>query len=70
MIRPTATVARPGDAELDAAAEALNRDRVTILAGAGCEGAHDEVVAIAGVLQAPVVHTLRGKESVEYPEPL
>ena len=70
VIRRTGTVARPGDAELDAAAEALNRDdRVTILAGAGCQGAHDEVVEIAGVLQAPVVHALRGKEFVEYDNP-
>jgi pyruvate dehydrogenase (quinone) len=70
VIRRTVTVARPGDAELDAAAEALNRDeRVTILAGAGCEGAHDELLAIAGALQAPVVHALRGKEFVEYENP-
>jgi pyruvate dehydrogenase (quinone) len=70
VIRPSTTVARPGDAELDAAAEALNReDCVTILAGAGCAGAHDEVVAIAGALQAPVVHALRGKELVEYENP-
>jgi pyruvate dehydrogenase (quinone) len=70
VIRPTGSVARPGDPALDAAAEALNRDeRVTILAGAGCQGAHDEVVAIAGVLQAPVVHALRGKEFVEYENP-
>jgi pyruvate dehydrogenase (quinone) len=70
VIRRAGIVARPGDAELDAAAEALNRDeRVTILAGAGCQGAHDEVVAIAGALQAPVVHALRGKEFVEYENP-
>jgi pyruvate dehydrogenase (quinone) len=69
-IRPSRTVARPGDAELDAAADALNRaGRVTILAGAGCAGAHDEVVAVASALQAPVVHALRGKEFVEYDNP-
>jgi pyruvate dehydrogenase (quinone) len=69
-IRPSGTVQRPGDAELDAAAEALNHgEHVTILAGAGCQGAHDEVVAIAGALQAPVVHALRGKEFVEYDNP-
>jgi pyruvate dehydrogenase (quinone) len=42
---------------------------VTILAGAGCAGAHDEVVAVAAALQAPVVHALRGKEFVEYDNP-
>jgi pyruvate dehydrogenase (quinone) len=70
VIRPSSPVARPGDAELDAAAGALNRaGRVTILAGAGCAGAHDEVIAIAAALQAPVVHALRGKEFVEYDNP-
>jgi pyruvate dehydrogenase (quinone) len=70
VIRRTSQVARPGDAEVDAAAEALNQaGRVTILAGAGCAGAHDELVALAAALQAPVVHTLRGKEFVEYDNP-
>jgi pyruvate dehydrogenase (quinone) len=70
VIRPSRPVARPGDAELDAAAEALTRaGRVTILAGAGCAGAHDQVVAVAAALQAPVVHALRGKEFVEYDNP-
>ena len=54
VIRNSSPVLRPCDAELDAAAKALNRaSRVTILAGAGCAGAHDEVVAIAAALQAP-----------------
>jgi pyruvate dehydrogenase (quinone) len=70
VIRPGSPVARPGDAELDAAADALNRaGRVTILAGAGCAGAHEEVLAVAAALQAPVVHALRGKEFVEYDNP-
>jgi pyruvate dehydrogenase (quinone) len=70
VIRPSSSVARPGDAQLDAAADVLNRaGRVTILAGAGCAGAHDEVVAVAAALQAPVVHALRGKEFVEYDNP-
>jgi pyruvate dehydrogenase (quinone) len=70
VIRPSSPVARPGDAELDAAAGALNRaGRVTILAGAGCAGAHEEVIAVAAALQAPVVHALRGKEFVEYDNP-
>jgi pyruvate dehydrogenase (quinone) len=69
-IRPTGTVARPADAELDVAARALNdAGRVTILAGAGCAGAHDDLLAIAEALQAPVVHTLRGKEHIEHDNP-
>ncbi|MDA0178754.1 ubiquinone-dependent pyruvate dehydrogenase [Solirubrobacter phytolaccae] len=69
-IRPTQTVARPADLALDAAAAALNQaERPAILAGAGCEGAHAELVALAGALKAPIVHTLRGKEHVEYDNP-
>ena len=42
---------------------------MTILAGAGCEGAHGELIAVAEALKAPVVHALRGKEFVEYDNP-
>jgi pyruvate dehydrogenase (quinone) len=66
-IRPSESVTTPTDAALDAAAELLNgSERVTILAGAGCRDAHEEVVKLAGTLKAPVVHALRGKEYVEY----
>jgi len=48
----------------------LNSDgRVTILCGSGCEGAHDEVLALADRLKAPIVHALRGKEHVEWNNP-
>src|SRR5207344_1012732 len=40
-----------------------------IYAGAGCEGAHDEVVATAARLLAPMAHTSRGKDFVEYDNP-
>ena len=70
VIRPTRSVVRPSDEELAAAAEVLNAaEAVTILAGAGCQGAHDEVVAVAEALKAPVVHAMRGKEFVEYDNP-
>jgi pyruvate dehydrogenase (quinone) len=70
VIRPTRSVVRPSDEELAAAAEVLNAaEAVTILAGAGCQGAHDEVVAIAEALKAPVVHAMRGKEFLEYDNP-
>jgi pyruvate dehydrogenase (quinone) len=69
-VRRTVTVSRPADDELVAAAALLNAcERVTILAGAGCAGAHAELVEAARVLQAPIVHTLRGKEHVEYDNP-
>lgn len=69
-IRAAQSVVRPRDAELRQAAEILNAaKKVTILGGAGTEGAHERVLAIAGRLKAPVVHALRGKEFLEYDNP-
>ncbi len=60
----------PSDNEVRNAAEILNRaSRVTILGGAGCEGAHAELIAAAERLKAPIVHALRGKEFIEYDNP-
>ena len=60
----------PHWAELDDLAAELNRaEKPTILAGAGCAGAHDELVSLASRLQAPIVPSLRGKEFVEYGNP-
>jgi pyruvate dehydrogenase (quinone) len=61
---------RPAARDLERAAELLNVARkVTILGGAGCSGAHDELMAIAARLQAPIVHAMRGKEFIEYDNP-
>jgi pyruvate dehydrogenase (quinone) len=43
--------------------------KVTILGGAGCADAHAELIEVAGLLQAPIVHALRGKEFIEYDNP-
>ena len=60
----------PSDDELAALAALLNRSlRITILAGAGCAGAHAELIALARKLQAPIVHAMRGKEFIEYDNP-
>jgi pyruvate dehydrogenase (quinone) len=60
----------PSDSEISELARILNDSKkTTILAGAGCAGAHEELIALAGVLKAPVVHALRGKEFVEYDNP-
>ena len=62
------TVPRPE--ELDQLVSELDRaTRVTILAGAGCAGAHDQLIQLAAKLQAPIVHAMRGKEFVEYDNP-
>jgi pyruvate dehydrogenase (quinone) len=66
---PKPTV-RPSDDEISCLADVLNRSkRITILAGAGCAGAHAELIALAGKLNAPIVHAMRGKEFVEYDNP-
>ncbi|PFG20207.1 ubiquinone-dependent pyruvate dehydrogenase [Serinibacter salmoneus] len=58
----------PVEEDLVALAEQLT-GKVTILAGAGCAGAHDEVVALADALAAPIVHTLRSKDILEWDNP-
>ncbi len=63
-------IIRPSDADLDEIASILNdSDAITIYAGAGCAGAHDEVVAIAERLKAPMAHTSRGKDFVAHDNP-
>jgi pyruvate dehydrogenase (quinone) len=69
-IRHIPRITRPVDDQLREAAAVLNSaERVTILGGAGVEGAHDQLLAVAKALQAPVVHALRGKEFIEYDNP-
>jgi pyruvate dehydrogenase (quinone) len=70
QVRAASSVVRPDEVSLAAAARVLNAaGRVTILAGAGCAGAHDQLISLAEALQAPVVHAFRGKEFVEYDNP-
>lgn len=67
---PSVPVIVPRPDDVDRAVSLLDAaDRVTILAGAGCAGAHDHVVRLAEILKAPVVHALRGKEHVEWENP-
>jgi pyruvate dehydrogenase (quinone) len=63
-------VIRPSDADLDEIAGLLAQGtNITIYAGAGCARAHDEVVALAERLKAPVAHTSRAKDAIEYDNP-
>jgi pyruvate dehydrogenase (quinone) len=63
-------VIRPTDADLQRVAQMLSvGKRVTIYAGSGCRGAHDEIVALAEKLKAPVAHTTRAKDAIEYDNP-
>ncbi|MGH3352240.1 MAG: ubiquinone-dependent pyruvate dehydrogenase [Nocardioides sp.] len=69
-ITPSRSRILPAADEIECAAQALNAGRrVTILAGAGTAGAHDEVIALAEALGAPIVHAMRGKEHIEHDNP-
>lgn len=60
----------PQAGEIERLAELLNGSQaVTLLCGAGVAGAHDEVVALAAKLKAPIVHAYRGKEWIEWDNP-
>lgn len=67
---PSHPIVRPTDVDLRNLSQLLNAgSRITLFCGAGCAGAHDEVVALAGKLKAPIVHALRGKEHIEFSNP-
>ncbi|TAA39666.1 thiamine pyrophosphate-dependent enzyme [Pseudoxanthomonas winnipegensis] len=69
-VHHAAPVLRPNDGELQRMAELLDRGtRIGIYAGAGCEGAHDALVALGARLKAPIAHTSRAKDFVEYDNP-
>src|SRR6202162_3568434 len=60
----------PSDEELDTLARILDPSKkITILGGAGCAGAHRELIALASRLNSPIVHAMRGKEYIEYDNP-
>lgn len=63
-------VVRPSDTELQAMAQLLTEGKkVAIYCGSGVEGAHDELIALASKLKAPIGHTSRAKDFVEYDNP-
>ena len=67
---PSAPVVQPPAADLEKLAALLNSGAaVTLFCGAGCQGAHAEIMELAGRLKSPIVHTLRGKEHLEYDNP-
>lgn len=60
----------PDAAQLQRAADLLGGSRrTTLLVGAGAAGAKDDVLALADLLAAPVVHTLRSKQDIEGDNP-
>ena len=69
LVLPRPTVIPPEPA-VQRVADLLNgAERVTLLCGGGCAGAHDAVVGLAAKLKAPVVHALGGKDAVAWDNP-
>jgi pyruvate dehydrogenase (quinone) len=70
LARPRKPRVVPAEADVAALAAAIDgAKKVTILAGAGVRGAHDDVIALADKIAAPVGHSLRGKEHIQYDNP-
>jgi len=67
MSRP---VVRPSDGDIGQLATLINGARkIAIYGGAGCTGAREQVLELAGKLHAPVGYTLRGKDVLEADNP-
>ena len=70
IVKQANPVICPSPEELQQLAATLNRGQaVTILGGAGCAGAHAELMALAGKLKSPIVSALRGREHIQYDNP-
>ncbi|WP_321338710.1 ubiquinone-dependent pyruvate dehydrogenase [uncultured Cohaesibacter sp.] len=68
--KPALPVSMPAEEELDKLVAILNSaKRPTLLCGAGCAGAHEELIKLAETIKSPIVHALRGKEHVEWDNP-
>jgi len=61
----------PVAADCGAALDLIGKsERVAILAGIGCLGARDELLAFAKAVQAPIVRSLKAKEIIDDDHPL
>ncbi|MDN5894265.1 MAG: pyruvate dehydrogenase [Nocardioides sp.] len=60
----------PAPSSLQQLADAINKaDKVALFVGIGADGAHDEVIELAAKLNAPIGHSLRGKDVIQYDNP-
>ena len=67
---PTKGAVMPTDDVVRRLASEINRaETVAIFGGAGCEGAHAELMALAEKIKAPIGHSLRGKDFIQYDNP-
>jgi pyruvate dehydrogenase (quinone) len=68
-LRPHAEFA-PNETDIDDAARRIDAaSSVVIMCGAGCRGAADLLRELSDRLKAPLVHTVRGKEIMDYTDP-
>ncbi|MGW4488249.1 pyruvate dehydrogenase [Amycolatopsis sp. NPDC004368] len=68
LVKPSPVV--PPAETIEELARLLNSgEKVMLFAGAGTRGAHDEVMALAERLNAPVGHSLGGKEWIQHDNP-
>src|SRR3984893_2054030 len=69
-IFPARPAVQPSPSDLRSLIELLNgAGRITLFCGAGCAGAHKEVLQLAKQIQAPVAYSFRGKEFLEHDNP-
>jgi pyruvate dehydrogenase (quinone) len=69
-VRACHPVVTPSDDEVKELATLLNQgSAITILGGAGCAGAHVELMQLASKLKSPIVSALRGREHIQYDNP-
>ena len=69
-LAPADPVIAPSDEALGELAEFIDlAERVTLLCGSGCAGAHNELMQFAGAVKAPIVHAMGGKDHVEWDNP-
>lgn len=60
----------PAPESVEQLANEINEaDKVAIFVGAGVEGAHDEVIELAARIKAPIGHSLRAKDLIQYDNP-
>ncbi|KQS15812.1 pyruvate dehydrogenase [Frigoribacterium sp. Leaf186] len=67
-VRPPELV--PDRHDVQALADAINQaDTVAFFVGEGGRGSHDEIIALADLVGAPIGHSLRGKDVIQYDNP-
>jgi len=67
---PADPVFRPADDDMEKLSAMIEGARsVAIFGGEGCRHAHDEVIALAAKLKAPIGYSFRGKQWLEHDNP-